>query len=512
MKRVALAAISGALLSTIFPGPDIGWMAWLALAPLLALAFSSRSVTRSALEGLAFGLMFQGLAFSWWYRLLVNYGRLSHPEAAGVFLLLVGYLAFYVAIFSGLLVFIRIRRGAGIFFLSAPLLWAALEFVRGRLLTGIPWSLLGASQSDFPWAIQAADLGGVTMVSCMVVSGNALIAWGWCRYTANRDPATNLRPPAWPAAALTLAILSGLVYGAVVSGSTTESSGTIKVGLVQGNVAQEEKWAASQRMRILHGHLAATTRVAQEGAALAVWAESSVPLPITSHPAYRELLEQTASREEIDLLVGSVHWSMEEGAGKQVFNSAFLLSSKRDVPAQRYDKMKLVPFGEYVPFRKWLTPVDKLVEEASDFSPGTGPVVMSSAGARLAPLICYEAIFPELARRFVNDGAQLLINITNDAFLGNSAGPRQHLQLAAVRAVENRRWMLRAANTGISAVIDPSGRIVKSLDYGVAGELVHDTPLLSKLSVYTRYGNWFSWGCVILSGLAAIIPRISPGG
>jgi len=509
MKRAALAAAAGVLLAAAYPTLDLGFLAWLAPAPLVVLAITSPSRGRAALEGFLFGLVFQGVIFTWWFHLLRDFGQLSVPEAGAVFLLLAAYLGSYAALFAAALSRTAARFGAGPALAAAPAIWCATELARSRLLTGVPWALLGDSQHAHPLFIQVADLGGVLAAGVVVASGASFLSWGWLRL---RRRGVGAEAPPGPAAGILLAAVPLLAagYGAVRLSQQPASAGSLKVGLVQGNVAQAEKWAPEARNRILSAHLEATREAAGEGAALVVWPESSVPLPLTSDPTYRTLLQETARRLGIDLLVGSVHFEREPGQEPRVFNSAFLLSGEADpLPPQRYDKIKLVPFGEYVPLRRFMGPVEKLVEEASDFSSGTRPVVMRAKGALLAPLVCYEAIFPDLARRFVAEGAELIVNITNDNFLGTGAGPRQHLAFASLRAVENRRWFLRAANTGISAVVDPWGRVVERTRLETSAVIVHDTPLLRGLTFYARFGDVAGWACAIVALAAVFFPGFS---
>ncbi len=512
MKRAALAALSGAALAAAFPAPDLGWLAWAAFAPLIVLGLTGSSAVRCTLEGFLFGLVLHGIVFAWWYQLLVRYGGLSHPTASGVFLLMVGYQACYPALFAGGLRILVLRRGPTWALAIAPLLWGGLELIRGRAFTGLPWAVLGASQHEAPIVLQAAALGGVTLVSVVVASGNAVLAGLWLAWRARKGAAA-VRPEPRAIVALLAVVILALGYGA--SGllrEAPEGAGTFRVALVQGNIPQDEKWSPSARMRILDAHMEATRRGAEEGARLVVWPESSVPLPLTSAPVYRSMLEALAAETGVDLLVGSVHYESHGDRTERIYNSAFLLRpASGPARAQRYDKIHLVPFGEYVPLRRWMGPVGTLVEEAGDFSPGAAPVVMRSGPARLAPLICYEAIFPELTRRFVREGAEILVNMTNDGFLGDTAGPRQHLALAAIRTVESGRWMLRAANTGISAVVDSNGRIRDSAAYGTKAVLVADVPLHDHRTLYTQLGDVPGWACVILALASLIAPGIPKG-
>lgn len=512
MKRAALAALSGAALATAFPAVDLGWLAWAALAPLIVLGLTGSSTIRCALEGLLFGLLLHGIVLAWWYQLLVKYGGLPHLAASGVFLLLVGYQACYPALFAGGLRLLLLRRGPSWALAVAPLLWAGLELIRSRAFTGLPWAVLGASQHEAPIVLRVAALGGVTLVSVVVASGNATLAGLWLAWRARKD-AARIRPEPRSFVALLAVVILALGYGAsgLLRGAA-EPERTFRVALVQGNIAQDEKWSPSARARILEAHMEATRRAAEAGARLVVWPESSVPLPLTSAPAYRSMLEALAAETGVDLLVGSVHYEARGERSERVYNSAFLLRpASGPARAQRYDKIRLVPFGEYVPLRGWLGPIGTLVEEAGDFSPGTAPVVMRSGPARLAPLICYEAIFPELTRRFVREGAEILVNMTNDGFLGDTAGPRQHLAFAAIRTVENGRWMVRAANTGISAVVDSGGRIRDSAAYGTEAVLVADVPLHDHRTLYTRLGDVPGWACVILALASLIAPGIPKG-
>ena len=511
MRRLVLTGAAGCLLAAAFPEIDFAPFAWVALAPLIAAAVTAPSVGRAAIEGYAFGLTAHIVSFSWWYRLLVHYGRLSHPEAAGVFLLLAFYIGAYAALFAAGVRATAARRGAAWALMMAPALWAGLELLRGRLLTGLPWGLLGATQYRTPVMIQIADIGGVTSVSFAVAAANAAAAWLYLSWRSRRlghPPPGDYRAPA-----VLLAVpLAAALYGGARLAQEFPAAGSVRVGLIQGNVPQEEKWEPAARKRILNEHLEATRAAAAQGAKLIVWPESSVPLPLTSRPAYREILETLARDLRVDLLVGSVH---EEAAGtpeERVRNSAFLIPGTPASVEQRYDKIHLVPFGEYVPLRGWLGPVDKLVMEASDFSGGERVVVISTGEGRLGPLFCFEAIFPELVRRFTRGGAQVLVNLTNDGFLGDTAGPPQHLALASIRAVESRRYLLRAANTGISAVVDEKGRLLQTAAYGTAAVLIADVPLRDLRTIYMRLGDAFGWACVILAAASLIAPGISRRG
>lgn len=504
-----MAAAGGAVLAASFARPGLAPAGWIGLAPVMILGITAPRPLRAAAEGFVFAAALHALSFAWWYGLLREFGRLSSLQASGVFLLLTIYVALYGALFGAGLERLARRRGTRAALATAPALWAALELIRGRAFTGLPWPVLGAGQQRFTAAIQVAELAGVTGVTLVVAAGNAALAWLiLSRFRRGAGPgAFRMRG----AAALVLVPAAALLYGTARLGAGWGGESSVTVGVVQGNVPQDVKWEPSARMRILEDHLEATREAAGRGAKLVVWAESSVPLPITSDPGTMMMLEATTRRLDIDLLVGSVHYE-RGGAGRKIFNSAFLIPGRE--PGReplRYDKMHLVPFGEYVPFSSWLGPVESMVEEAGDFSAGEAPAVFDSRSGRLGPFICFEAIFPELVRRISASGAQVLVNLTNDAMLGDTAGPRQHLALAALRAVESRRWMVRAANTGISAVVDPAGRVVDSAPFGRRAVLVSRVPLLEGTTVYAAVGDVAGWGCAIFAALALFIPPHFPG-
>lgn len=511
MTRALLALISGVALAGAFPVPDQGWLAWVALAPLIILAVTASSLRVAALEGLLFGLAFFGPVMFWWHGLLIKYGALSHLSAAATFLGLITYLSLYSTAFAAGLKQMAARRGEAWAILIAPVLWAGLELVRGRALTGFPWAVLGATQDDWPVFLQVAELGGVTLVSLVVAAGNAAAA-GLVRAGRRGEEPVARMTRRRGAALLAGVVLASLGFGIARMSMAAEPGERVRLALVQGNVAQDQKWKPEARARILDSHLEATRQAAKQGARLVIWPESSVPLPLTASPGYRRILSGHASSLGIDLLVGSVHYQDRGGPGERVYNSAFLIEGGAAEPfRQRYDKIHLVPFGEYVPLRWILGPMETLVEEASDFSPGESIRNLRSGGISLAPLICFEAIFPDLARRFVLEGAGLLVNMTNDAFLGDTAGPRQHLALASVRAVENRRWMARAANTGISAVVDPRGRLHDAADYGTAATILFDVPLRGEITLYSRLGDACGWACVIVALSFLIAPGLPRG-
>ncbi len=504
----AQAALSGLLVALSFPlgaplpwGDHPGWwpLGWVALAPLMIAAASSRTRTTAAIGGLICGVTSHALILAWMIPFLGRWGMLPWPIAWVVFLLLVVYLACFQAVWAFCVRVWCDRLGEAAACAIAPAAWAGLEWVRAHLFGGFPWSPLGASQHSQPQALQIADLTGVYGVSFALACGSGAIAILFRRRAMSRGSAAVV------AAVLVGCIGGTWVYGIVRdrddAGGGADDAPPIEVALIQANVPQPEKWDPDERARIEQVHLDLTRRAAAGGARLIVWSESSVPRSVTADPDYEALLARLAAETGAEILVGSVAYATEAGV-RVPYNRAFLVRPGAGVTG-RYDKQRLVPFGEYVPMARVLGFLESVVAEASDFRAGPARAPLPSGGATIGPLICYEAIFPSLARRGVRQGADLLVNITNDAWYAGTAMPRQHLALSAVRAVELRRTLLRCANTGISAIVDPRGRTVARTEEDETAILRGRVTPSTEVSAYAAVGDVFAAACAILALLAA---------
>ena len=485
-----------------------GWwpLAWICLSPLMLVATRSGCPLTAALHGLIAGVTAFGFLISWIDPFLIRWAKLTAPEAGAISLLLVLYVAVYFGVFSLALCNVRRRWGACGAFLLAPAIWTGLEWLRSVLFTGFPWSLLGYSQMPALVAIQVADLTGVFGVSFLVVTGNSLAALMLARLLPERaeGPGRSAQTGQQRHVSMVLSVilLSGLGYGVWRLSQPVPGNGDLHAALVQANVAQSEKWDPKESLRIETDHVAMTREAARHGARLVVWSESSVPISITRNPDYERRLADLSLQTGADLVVGTVAYEARDGI-QTPFNSAVLVRPGIGV-SDRYDKIHLVPFGEYVPLKKLLFFLESLVNEASDFEPGDQIRLLRGEGSALAPLICYEAIFPDLVRRFTKAGAGILVNITNDAWYGDTAMPRQHLAQAAMRAVENRRYLLRCASTGISAFVEPTGRIAMRSRLGEKIVLESTVRSSSEITWYTATGDVLPILCVILT-LAALL-------
>jgi apolipoprotein N-acyltransferase len=485
-----------------FPKFGNGAVAWVALVPLL-VALDGAAGWRAARLGYLTGA-FSALGLLYWTALVViQYGGL--PLAIGIAIMVALCLA--VALFP--LVFgWAVGRLVGTFgtagLLGAPFVWVTTELLRTHTFFEFPWCLLGYSQHAFLPVIQIASVTAVYGVSFLLAASSALVAYALLEAsTARRRLALG-----------GLALLAGGAWGggAWSMSRPVPETGRVVVGLVQGGIRQEDKWVPENAWDNVDRHLGLTAEAAERGARLVVWPESAVPFVYDREAGLAVLLRRTVSEHRIHLFFGSDDLETSPGGERRIYMGAKLLSPEGRITA-RYRKMHLVPFGEYVPLRPLFTLggrfAAKLVQEVSDFSPGTEHVTGDVDGHRIGGYVCYEAIFPDLVRGFPARGAELLVNITNDAWYGTTSAPFQHLAMAAFRAVENRRYMVRAANTGVTAVVDPRGRVLAGTRLFERTVLVREVPFVAETTFYTRHGDVFARACaaVALALLAATFRR-----
>ncbi|HEY5648786.1 MAG TPA: apolipoprotein N-acyltransferase [Nitrospiria bacterium] len=495
IKRLpwTLSFLSGILLFFSFPRQDLGALAWVALVPLL-WALDSQTPRKSF--GLAYltGLVFFLGTVHWVTNTMTRYGGMPPALSYPVMFLLVAYLALYFGFFGLLLSFLRSRLNAHPVWLLAPIIWCALEFVRTHALSGFPWAALGYSQYRYLPVIQIADVTGVAGVSFLLVLVNASIA-EIIRAFGNREP---IRTWGIPALTAVLSVVLTLSYGAFrISQDSAATGGTIRTGVVQANIPQDVKWDDAFREETISRYERLTRGLFSEEAELIIWPEAAMPFLLEENPAFRKRVAGLAREGKTPLLVGSPALVRNTDDIK-LTNSAYLLSGEGKTLG-RYDKIHLVPFGEYIPFSSILFFIEKMVEGIGDFIPGREYTLLEIPPGRIGTVICYEVIFPGLVRKIVREGADLMTTITNDAWFGDSSAPDQHFSMVVFRAVENRISFARAANTGISGFIDRTGRILQSSPTFVMAAMAEDLPLRTQTTVFTRFGDFFSILCVIIS-------------
>ena len=483
------AAVSGLLLVIIFPRLNLWPLAWVSLVPLLA-ASEGKSGAGGFKLGWVCGAVFHAGLVYWITVSMTTYGKL--PLAASIPILLA--FAAFLGLFTGLPLWAAChaqqRRGWG-FGLTLPFAWVAAEHLKSWFLTGFPWDLLGYSQYRVLPLIQIADITGVYGVSFLIIVANCAL-YGVVRGLARRD-----RLPYAELALCALLVAGSWAYGEkrlrdIQAGPPGDE---VRVALVQPDISQDVKWDPAYLDRTLEKFARLSARAAEKSPRLIIWPESATPFFFQSEELYRaRVADILRELKGAHLLLGSPSWQESAGGETRYHNSAFLLGPGGEI-AGRYDKQHLVPYGEYVPLAKLFPFIEKMVEGIGDFSPGEPAQLTRLPGCPFGTAICYEIIFPDLVRRFARDGARFLVNITNDAWFGDTSAPHQHLAITALRAVESRRYIARCANTGVSAVIDPTGAVRRQT--GLFTEAVLEAPVYCRdeLTFYARSGDVFSWCC-----------------
>jgi len=473
LQRLA-PPLSGLLMALAFPLAGQGWLAWVALVPLFVVMPS-----RPWRSGFSAGVVFFAVTLYWLNLVMTVYGQLPWALSIVAYLLLAAYLA----LFWGATCWcsVRIHRALQVPLpLVAAVCWVTFESVRSWLLTGFPWGNIGYSQVNALWLVQSADLVGVYGLVVMLVLVNGLIADGVRRHVAGESLP-------WRSALIVGLLLVGqLGYGAWRLSAAEPDRDALQVGLVQGSIDQAVKWDPTHLQHTLDRYRQLSAQAQDPD--LLVWPESATPFFYQNGGKRAYQVRAVAREQRAYLLFGSPSYVRQETDDEIAYlNSAYLLSPQAQLLG-RSDKVHLVPFGEYVPLWGMFGLVEKLAEGIGDFVPGQLQP-LSLNGHQLGVLICYEAIFPELAQKLVSRGAQVLVNITNDAWFGDSSAPWQHLDMARMRAIENKVWLLRSANTGVSALIDPFGRVVaQSRLFEPA--LVEGTAYFKQGgSLYTRTGD-----------------------
>lgn len=502
-RQWAGAVSAGLLLFLASPGLiSFAPLAWLALVPLL-VALARPGVTNgvAARLGLAAGMVYYPLLLYWIVFVLDKYGNLPLWAAVPLLVLLALYMSLYLAAFA---VLTGQLRGKACLVWLAPVVWVGLDWMRGWFLTGFPWQDLGYSQYQSPLLIQVADLFGHHGVTFLIVMTNVLLSWLILHF-----PEKLFRPSRPGAALLSALLLLGLagVYSLLRYRQVEQEitgAGHMKVAVVQGNIDQGDKWLPRLQETTLEKYLVLTNKeLTAHAPALLVWPETAMPFYLDGS---KELigLETLTARAKTNILTGAPHREKEPDSATKYYNSAFLIDHQGKV-AGRYDKEHLVPFGEYVPLKKILFFLGPLVQAVADFSSGTNLRPIPCKNTSLGVLICFESIFPDLARKQTAAGAGLLVVLTNDAWYGRTSAPWQHMAMSVFRAVENRRSLARSANTGVSGFVDPLGRMLQLSPLFEEYSSSQDLPLLQSTTFFTAMGgHWSGMVCLILTILLAL--------
>jgi apolipoprotein N-acyltransferase len=511
-----LVLLSAILQVVIFPLPGVYVLSWIALAPLLLALLRTRPAGELEIPGLlrlrpatppqgfllgyVCGILWYAGTCYWVYDTMRKYGGLDTSAAVLVLVLFCCYLGLYHGLFGFLIALVaRSPRDYRRALVLAPFFWVAVELMRTRV-TGFPWNLLGTAQVDNSALCGISALTGVYGISFEIALVNIALA---AAFLIPREKRTSMLIAALAAAA----VLQAGILVKVPEGRVTRTA-----LLVQQNVPVSADWTPEYFQQTLGDLIGVTEKsVAAEPAGksdLIVWPESPAPF-FTNDARFRDALTQVATQTKLWTVTGAIGVAPANQANGTVFNSAVLISPAGEWVA-RYDKVHLVPFGEYLPFPRLFAFAGGLTREVGQFEHGLSRKPLNAGGMQLGIFICYESIFPDDVRQFAKNGAQVFVNISNDGWYGDSGAYAQHLNQTRMRAIENNRWILSATDTGVTASIDPAGRIVDRLPRKQRVALSAPYALNSVTTFYTRYGDWFAYLCAIISVGALIVRFVSP--
>lgn len=505
-KDIIWALLSGLLITLPFLNFSLFFVSWFAFVPLL-LVCTGRKVREGALLGLMAGII-SGYGTVFW---------LARVTVAGYGLLGI-YLAIYMTVWTGWISWITSGK-LGWLWWTAPVGWVALEYLRTYLFTGFPWNLLGITQVRILPLIQISTLTGVYGVSFLIILVNSVLA-NLCRalYFKSKEKNQGMKQYI-PLIAAIAAIVGTLIYGfneLKKSEKEINSGKPLALTLVQGGILQELKWKPSLASDHFKTYLDLSRQSLKSDPDLIIWPESSLPFYLEQHPSVQHTIRRLATEGGAGVLIGGDHRTTTYP--RRYYNSAYFFPSSGE-KWKRYDKVHLVPYGEYTPLKNFLPFLSSVVPWEDDFSAGKELILFNFVRAhgdyntvlKLGTLICFEDIFPGLVREMVEMGAEVLINLTNDAWYGRTIAPFQHAYAALFRAVENRIYLARSTNTGYSCVIDPCGRIVgEVVDEKGESLFISDWATIKIYpstvgTFYTKWGDVFSWICITISLLASLI-------
>ena len=514
-----LAVISGLLTSFVFSTrfgewmlPNLGFLAWFSLVPLF-VAIRGRSIRETFILTFLTGFIYHGLATYWLYNAMTIFGKLAPAGAIATLVVMMVILSTYVAFAPTWARWVQTRWGGSPLILI-PVAWVMMDLILNYFPAGgFPWNSLAYSQAFYPVMIQSSDIFGIFGITFLLILVNQLIAEIIVSWHESRR-----RYLVSKTAIVILLLAVNVAYGwyrLETEIYRVPGAHIARIAMVQGNIPQEKKWDERYIEENLGVYQEYMRWIKDSDVDLVVWPESSYPylVPLSVKRINPEKLALNSERPDSAwLLFGAL--SIDQNARKygQLYNSAILVDNQGSI-LSRYHKMHLVPFGEYIPYKEVFFFVNKLAAPVGDFKTGEGyePIMIRDFSA--GPLICYEDVFPEIARHLTNNGANVLINITNDAWYGWTSAAHQHLGISIFRAVENRRYLLRATNTGVTAIVDPAGKVelesqLYTKSFGVSG-----IPMLTGLTIYDRIGDLFAYLCIgivaLLTGIVIIRKRVN---
>jgi apolipoprotein N-acyltransferase len=495
---IIASIVSGILLWASFPPLGLSLLTWIALIPLF-IVLIGKSARYGFVLSLLTGIVFFLGIFNWILD-VPGYTLLHHA-------ILALYLGSYVGVFGLMFCFIFRHVGISSACFAAPFLWVSLEFIRSNLFfMALPWGLLAHSQYQNLLFIQIASTVGTYGISFLIVMVNSAISAMVYQLLRRlrKEKGEDLGSIKLTVVTTAALVMFSLIYGYIKT-SKPITGEEVKISVLQGNIDQNKKWDRKYAKFIMGTYANLTKEASKDMPALIVWPETATPWAINRDPRLYKEVRSIAQSARTYLLLGSAQqqkFRVKDGKSIKYVNSAFLISPEdKKAGNQRYDKIRLFPFGEYLPYKETIPWSYLQVPDVGSYVPGQKFSVFDFPGGRFGVTICWENIFPDLFRRFVKAGALFMINITNEAWFGKTAAPEQFVAMSVLRAVENQVYVVRCANTGVSCFIDPYGRVVDRVRNStgncifVRGVLTAPVIPLESGTFYTRHGDWLAWLC-----------------
>ncbi len=503
------ALISGVMLTAAFPDTHLFLLAFFAIVPLW-VSLGSMTPRQAFYAGMATGMTHYLTLIYWLIPTLTIYGKIHLLPALACLVLLSAYLALYIGVFAFLIK--RLPVPPWLTPIWGGIIWVGLEFIRTHALTGFPWGVLGYTQVSNTLLLQTADLFGVLGISFILLVSNGVLTrvWVFFRLTASTETEKNnwKHHPGIPLAYGILLLSVALGYGHFRLKTVDQwitAAPKPKISVIQGNIEQDKKWdKAFKDFTVEQYRLLSLTAKSSD---LIIWPETALPFYYGRDAVYSSRVDALVREIKSHFLIGSPAADIGDEIIRY-YNRAYMLNPMAMVTST-YDKTHLVPFGEYVPLQDLLWFIEKLTAEAGNFSKGkTRGVPLEFDTHKTGVLICFEILFPGIARTFVANGADILTTITNDAWFGRTSAPAQHFAIAVLRAVENRRSVVRAANTGISGFIDPTGRVLSQTSLFETAALSQTVPALTQTTFYTRQGDLIGMVALVAIALSFMVKGI----
>lgn len=498
IKYMLPSLLSGTALVFCFPYFKTGLLGFIVLVPFL-VSLCGQSSRGAFFSGFLMGLPYFFGTNYWLYHSISQYGGVNVVISYLLVFLLSMYLSLYTGIFASLYVS-RIKNTSLPAVIVAPVLWVVMEYLRSTALTGYPYSLMGYTQHEFLSFIQIADITGVYGVSFLVVAVNGAIAdFFILKKRVSEKPLFDMNYTLIGYIFIVILVISNLIYGSHGLGEKQEGK-VFTAAIIQPNIEQGMKWDRRYQQSVLSTLETLTEKSVRNGASIVIWPETAIPFYYGRDAVNTARLRSFVNSVSTPVLTGAITVKTDKDGQITLSNSSVFLN-KKGKESFRYDKVHLVPFGEYIPLKGILGFIieQKLVEGIGDYEAGVNFSTAGWEGKKFASIICYEVAFPSLVRNFFKKNGDFLVTMTNDAWFGRTTGPYHHFAMSVFRAIENRKPVLRAANTGISGVIDSSGRVKSITPIFTKTSIIENIKTDSRRSFYSRFGDLFIYLCSIIT-------------